>query len=88
VPESKEKSEVVATEADVDWAYGVLSAAKEAIDKATGDEEATRQLMKEVVEEMPNILEAMVILVEEEHRGLVGGLITSTVRWVRTWQTK
>lgn len=76
------------TEADVDWAYGVLSKVREAMDKATGNDELSRQLMKELAGSMVDIMEAMVILVEDEHRGVVSGIVMAWVRWAKSCQVR
>ena len=79
---SQEKGSEVVTEADVDWAYGVLSAVKEAMDKVGGEESA--QLIREIVDELPNILEAFIILVGDEHRQFVAGVVRSWVKLMKS----
>lgn len=75
--ESKAKSEQAITEADVEWAYSVLSSVKEAMDKAAGDLMACNQLMGELVNQLPDILEAFIILVNDEHRQMVAEVVGS-----------
>lgn len=85
--EKKQESDVVITEADVDWSYGVLSAVRESMDKAVDNPELSKQLMREIAEGVPDLLEAVLILVKDEHRGVVGSVIASAVRWSKTWVT-
>lgn len=80
---SQEKNEEVTT-ADVDWAYGVLSTVKEAMDKVVGDLEGSNQLMDELVGELPDILEALIILVGNEHKQVVAGVVQSWVKMMRS----
>lgn len=73
------------TEADVDWAYNVLSTVKEAMDKVTGDRKGSEQLMGELVQQMPDVFEALIVLVSDEHRGAVGEAMMSWARWLKGW---
>lgn len=82
--QNQKSNEKVITDVDVDWAYGVLSTVKEAMDKAVGDKGAGTQLMREIVDELPDILEAFIILVGVEHRQFVAGVVGSWVKMMRS----
>jgi len=71
------------SQAEIDWAYEVLTALKEGLDRVAAEPRLKGRFVVEVVEYLPDILDAFVCLVKEEHRGLVLDVIGAATKAFR-----
>ncbi len=78
-------SQAQTSEADLQYAYGVFDAVKRAMDHAALNPEKQEQFELEFINKMPQIFEALMLLLPMEHRGLIYELFLSTGRYARTW---
>jgi len=73
------------TDEHIEYAYHVIDALAQGLDHAATNPEEIEQLETEIINKMPDILEALMILFPPEHRGIIYDLFNSTVRYTRTW---
>jgi len=73
------------TDEDIEYAYKVIDALTQGLDHVATNPEKTEQLELEFVNKMPDLFEALMILLPVEHRGLIFELFKSTGRYARTW---
>ena len=73
------------SEADIQYAYGVFDAVKRGMDHAALNPDKQEQFVLEFINKLPEIFEALMLLLPMEHRGLVYELFLSTGRYARTW---
>jgi len=73
------------SEADLQYAYGVFDAVKRAMDHTALNPEKIEQFELEFINKMPNIFEALLLLLPTEHRGIIYEIFLSTGRYARTW---
>ena len=72
----------------VRWAYGVFDGLKQALDHVALNPENLEQLELELLNKMPDLFEALMVLLPVEHRGIVYEVFESTGRMGRTWMKK
>ncbi len=70
-------------EQQVDYAYQVIQALIEGIDKTAAKPEKLEQLKKELVENLPEIFEAVMTITQPEHRHLIYELFKSITNLIR-----
>ena len=70
-------------EQQVDYAYQVTQALIEAIDKTAAKPEKLNQLKKELIENLPEIFEAVMTVTQPEHRHLIYELFKSITNLIR-----
>jgi len=71
------------TQREIDWAYAVLEALKEGLDKVAVNPALNRRFTFEFLVNLPDIFEAFIVLVKDEHREMVGSVVSSAVAVVR-----
>lgn len=70
---------------DVDYAYGVLDALKQAFDKAATKPELGQALMVEMIQKLPEIFDALMTVTKPEHRPAVYELVKAAGRMMKGW---
>lgn len=73
------------SETDLQYAYGVFDAIKRAMDHVALNPDKLEQFELEFISKMPNMFEALMLLLPTEHRGLIYEIFLSTGRFARTW---
>ena len=73
------------TEEDIGYAYAVIDALSKAMEHVAINPERIEQLELEFLKKMPELFEALMILLPVEHRGIIYELFQSTGRYARTW---
>lgn len=63
------------SEEEIKYSYDVLGNLKTACDAIVGHPEKKMQLVADILPNLPDILEAFVNLIKEEHKGIVVGVI-------------
>lgn len=72
-------------DADLQYAYGVIDAITVALDHVALNPDKIEQFELEFIQKMPDIFEALMLLLPMEHRGLIYELFLSTGRYTRAW---
>jgi len=73
------------SETDIQYAYGVFDAVKNAMDHVALNPDKLEQFELEFIQKMPDMFEALMLLLPTEHRGLIYEIFLSTGRYARTW---
>jgi len=71
------------SEKEINWSYEVMSVLKEGLDKVAAKPECMALFVMEFMRDLPDVLDAFVNLVEEEHRGVVVEVVRSAVNAIR-----
>jgi len=82
------RADIEITEDDILYAYQVLDAFKQALDHVAVNPDKMEQLQLEFIKKMPNLFEALMILMPLEHRGIIFEMFQSTGRLSRSWMKK
>jgi len=72
-------------EVTVDYAYGVLSALIESMDRVCAKPEITRAFLFSIQQKYPEILDAVMAVTAPEHREIVAQVIKASSRVTATW---
>lgn len=76
------------SEEEIQWAYDVLMAVKQGMDKASINSEKMDKFTLEFIAKMPHIFEALLTLTPPEHGGVILEVFRSATRYGRTWMKK
>lgn len=78
-------SQKVISKEDIDYAYGVLDALRQAFDAAAVKPELGQALMVEMIKKLPEIFDALMTVTEPEHRPQVYELVKAAGRMMKGW---
>lgn len=76
------------SEEEVDYAYSVIDAFKQAYIDATTNTEKVNTVFKETLEKLGDLFEATMILAEEQHRVVIYDLAKAYLVMVKKWAQK
>lgn len=72
-------------EVEIDYAYGVIDAVVEAMDKVAAKPELAEMFVVDMLKKMPDLIDAIMIITREEHRPKMGELMKASSRMVASW---
>ena len=72
-----------ATETQIKWSYDVLESLRNGLDKVAQNPEMRMRAIVEFMDHMPDVVDAFLNLVEDEHTGVVAGVFEAAVRAFR-----
>jgi len=73
------------TNEHIEYAYQVIDALAQGLDYAATNPEEIERLETEMINKMPDLFEALMILFPPEHRGIIFELFKAIGRYTRTW---
>lgn len=73
---------------EVDYAYSVINTFTDACNKALGNIESTDRLTSEIIFKLGSLLEAMMILANNEHKQIIYEFSKAYLRMMREWAVK
>jgi len=81
-------SEQKVNESEVDYAYAVLDAIVEAMDKVAAKPELGQLFMIDLLRKMPKFADALMIITPNEHRLKMAELVKASARMCGAWLKK
>ena len=78
--QSKESEEIT-----IDYAYGVINAITESMDKVSANQVNTRAFLFSIQQKYPEIFDALMAVTVPEHREIVGKVIQACARMTALW---
>lgn len=76
------------TESRVEYAYAVIEAMAEAMDKVAVKPELTEHFIVDFLRKMPELVDAVMIMTIPEHRQQIAKLLKSSSRMTAEWVMK
>ncbi len=76
------------SQAQIDYAYQVLTALTEAIDRTAADPKLLQQLKAEALQKAPEIFDALMCITPPEHRPIIYELFKSLLNLAKTIYAK
>ena len=83
--EEKAESQQKNRSEDIDYAYAVIDVVAESMDKVAAQPELAHQFVGELLQKMPNLIDALMTLTYPEHRKMMAKLISSSSRMCGAW---
>lgn len=84
-------SEQKGQESSVDYAYKVIDAVVEAMDRVEANPELASAFIVDMLKKMPELVDALVVITMPEHRQKMADLVRSSsrmmVKWVKLTRT-
>ena len=71
------------SEEEIAWSYEVLTQLRDGLNKVAENPQLAEKFMKEFFEKLPDILDAFMYLVKEEHVGVVRDVVSAAIRVCR-----
>jgi len=68
------------SEEEIAWSYEVLTQLRDALNRVAANPSIAGMFMKEFFEKLPDILDAFMNLVKDEHVGVVRDVISAAIR--------
>ena len=72
-------------ESDVDYAYKVIDAVTEAMDRVAAKPELAQAFMFDLLKKMPELVDALMGITMPEHRQKMAELVRSSARMLAIW---
>lgn len=66
----------------VDWAYDVIFWVRDMLNYGAENEDVVYEVVRKLQEKIPEIFDALMVLVSEEHRGVMADLMKAVVNFV------
>jgi hypothetical protein len=70
---------------EVDYAYAVIDAVVEGMDKVAANPELAESFVVDMLKKMPEIIDALMALTPDEHKEIIGKLVRASSRMVGEW---
>ena len=78
-------SEQKSQESDIDYAYKVIDAVTEAMDRVAAKPELAQAFMFDLLKKMPELVDALMGITMPEHRQKMAELVRSSARMLAIW---
>jgi len=72
-------------ESDIDYAYKVIDAVTEAMDRVAAKPELAQAFMFDLLKKMPELVDALMGITMPEHRQKMAELVRSSARMLAIW---
>lgn len=73
------------SEKEIEHSYKVLEALTGAFDYVATKPEKAGQLVVELIESLPDVVDALMVITKDEHRPILAEVVGSAARMVRSW---
>jgi len=83
--EEKVENQKKSQSEEIDYAYAVIDAIAESMDKVATQPELTLRFGGELLQKMPQLIDALMVITIPEHRQAIKKLLGSSSRMVASW---